>query len=220
MKTLNALLLLLPLTGLLFQCQKTTQAKGKVFNYVSGKPIKGITVEMIGYDGLVGDGGPPERCELVETQTDANGAYSLEIGCSGMDNVEIHVGSYYQQFQSLYFFSTRSSKLRLGKSNEIDFEIDSIDGRLKFEIYNSKSVGDSVYVKLHCNAIGEPFYYCAKGKAQYVEAGSTQTQSWPITANRYVRYYWDTVPFSDFNASHVDSIFCNRNDSTICTITL
>jgi len=200
-------------------CQKTTQAKGKVFNYVSGKPIKGITVELIGYDGLVGDGGPPERCELSETVTDANGEYSLEVGCTGMDKVELHVGSSYQQYQSLYFFSTRSSKLKLGKCNEIDFEIDSIDGRLKFQIYNSQNVGKKVYLKLHCNAIGEPFYYCAKGIERYVEAGATDSHSWPVTANRYVRYYWDTVPFEDFNASNIDSIFCNRNDSTICTIT-
>jgi 5-hydroxyisourate hydrolase-like protein (transthyretin family) len=200
-------------------CQKTTQAKGKVFNYVSGKPIEGITVEMIGYDGLVGDGGPPERCELSETKTDANGEYQLEVGCTGMDQVEIHVGDYYQQFQSLYFYSTRSSKLKLGKCNEIDFEIDSIDGRLIFQFYNSQNVGDTVYLKLHCNAIGEPFYYCAKGMEQYVEAGATDSQSWWVTANRYVKYYWDTVPFEDFNASHIDSIFCNRNDSTICKIT-
>lgn len=201
-------------------CQKTTQAKGKVFNYVSGKPIEGITVELIGYDGLVGDGGPPERCELSDTKTDANGEYSLEVGCSGMDQVEIHVGSSYQQYQSLYFFSIRSSKLKLGKCNEIDFEIDSIDGRLKFKIYNAQNVRDTVYLKLHCNAIGEPFYYCAKGIERYVEAGATDSHSWPVTANRYVRYYWDTVPFEDFNAAHIDSIFCTRNDSTICTITL
>lgn len=219
MKTIHNTFFLLLLSILLFQCKKTTQASGKVFNYVSGKPIEGITVQLIGYDGLVGDGGPPELCELTETKTDVNGEYSLELGCAGMDKVEIHVGGSYQQYQTLYFSSTRTSKLKLGKCNEIDFEIDSIDGRLKFQIFNSQNVGDSVFLKLHCNAIGEPFYYCAKGIKQFVEAGATESHSWPITANRYVRYYWDTVPFEDFNASHIDSIFCNRNDSTICTIT-
>ncbi len=199
-------------------CQKTTQARGVVYNYVTGKPIPGVTVGLIGYDGTVNDSAVPELCELVETTTDENGVYNLEVGCFGMDDVSIRVGAQGQQFFGFYFSAKPSADLRLGKSNEIDFQLDSIDGRLKFQLSNLQGISDTLYLRVYCNAQGLPTYYGGRITPIAVPAGATQSRTWYITANRFVKYYWDTVPFSDFNAAHGDSIFCARGDTTVCNI--
>jgi hypothetical protein len=199
-------------------CQKTTQATGVVYNYFTGKPIPGVTVGLIGYDGTQPDSPVPTRCTLDETTTDENGAYNLEVGCFGMDNVSIRVGGEHQQFFGFYFFAKRSADLRLGKFNEIDFQLDSIDGGLKVQLFNQQGIDDTLYVRVYCNAIGLPTYYGGQVTPIAVPGGTSSSKFWYVTANRYVKYYWDTVPFSDFNAAHVDSVFCTRGDTTVCSI--
>lgn len=206
---------------LLCNCQKTTTAKGRVFNYVSGKPIANMPVTLTGYDGnKPRDSTNPNPCEIVETKTNEQGEYDLEVGCNGMDKASISIGntSNVQPFINWFFHYTASSKLRFGKNNEIDFQIDSVDGKINFNFHNLKTIDDTIYTLVHCNVQGGPdYYYCGHGQI-IVPAGAYVSKIWYVTANRYVRYYWDTVPFTGTYAAHTDSIYCARNDSVGCTI--
>ena len=207
---------------LFVHCQKTTTAKGKVINCISGKPVASITVSITGYDGNnPHDSTIPDPCETVETLTDVNGEYELEVGCSGMDKVSMNVGKSNgaDHFYDHFFSYKSSSKPRLGKSNQIDFQIDSIDGKINFQFQNLKATNDTLYVLVQCNALYEgPFLYCGGHNKIGVEGGSTSSKLWYVTANRYVKYYWDTLPFTDLHATHVDSVYCARNDSVSCVI--
>jgi len=89
---------------------------------------------------------------------------------------------------------------------------------MKFQLSNQQNINDTLYLRAYCNAIGYPTYYGGKTTPIAVPSGATNLKSWHITANRYVKYYWDTVPFADFHAAHVDSIFCASGDTTICSI--
>jgi hypothetical protein len=82
-----------------------------------------------------------------------------------------------------------------------------------------KPVEDSIYVLVHCNALGDlDYYYCGGHNVYAVSAGGSSSDLAYVTANRFVKYYWDTVPFTKTNAAHVDSIYCARNDSVSCVI--
>ena len=201
-------------------CQKTTTAKGKVYNYLSGKPVVGAKVFLTGYDGnKPRDSTNPDPCEMVETTTDANGEYELEVGCSGMDKVSIRTGYPNSPFSNGFYGAWPSEKIRLGKCNEIDFKVDSIDGGIKFALQNEKAVDDSIYLTLHCNGIGPVLMECGGQRKIVVPAGQTRYATSLITANRYVKYYWDKAPFTKVDyALHKDSIYCAKNDSTLCTI--
>lgn len=217
------LLPLLIIAILIFNnCQKTTTAKGRVYNYVSGKPIANMPVILTGYDGnKPRDSVNPNPCEIVETKTDANGEYDLEVGCSGMDKASIRIGNvdHTSPFSNFFWGAISTSKLRFAKNNEIDFQVDSVDGKINFIFHNLKVMEDTIYIHVHCDAIGKlPSYYCGGQKQIAVPAGATSSQLSFVTANRYIKYYWDTVPFTGINATHVDSIYCARNDSITCNI--
>ena len=208
---------------LLLNCQKTvTTARGRVFNYISGKPIANMPVSITGYDGFYPrDSRIPNPCETVQTLTDINGAYELEVDCSGMDQVSMSIGkaSHTNPFYNGFFSGKPNSTPKFAYNNVIDFQIDSIDGKINFNFHNLKAVYDTVFFLVQCNALFEgPFLYCGGHNEIGVDAGDTYSRVWFITANRHVKYYWDTVPFTGINATHVDSIYCARNDSITCNI--
>lgn len=210
------------LISLLLNCNvdKTTTAHGRVYNYISGNPVAGVRVVLTGYDGnYPHDSVNPDPCETVETTTNLNGEYELEVGCKGMDKVSIGAGYAYAPYSNGFYDAKRSGNLRLGKSNEIDFQIDSIDGKINFQFQNLKATDDTLYVLVQCNALYEgPFLYCGGHNKIGVEAGAISSKLWYVTANRYVKYYWDTLPFTGLLATHIDSIYCARNDSVSCVI--
>lgn len=207
---------------LFYNCnsEKTTTAHGRVLNYISGKSVAGVRVVLTGYDGnRPRDSVHPNPCETVETTTDANGEYELEVGCRGMDKVSIGAGYAHSPFSNGFYGAWPSQQIRLGKSNEIDFRVDSIDGKIKFALHNIKAVDDSIYVQLHCNGIGSIVLECGGQKKINVPAGEVKYFVSSVTANRYVKYYWDKAPFTKVDqAGHKDSIYCVKNDSTLCTI--
>lgn len=215
--------LLLCLYGCLFlHCAKTTTTSGYVYDYKTGKPVEGMYMTLIGYDGnYPHDSTNPNPCETVHALTDAQGRYDLEVDCRGIDKVGLYIG-YARRFDLISdpFISLATGYARLNKHTDVDIQVDSVNGKVNFKIYNSQPVDGEINLYALCSPLYDSnFLGCGIGGKINVKAGETVVKSVWFASGRYIKYRWNVAsPVSPNQSTNTDSVYCAPHQTVECSI--
>jgi hypothetical protein len=197
---------------LCLSCSRTTMVSGRITNYYTGEPIAGQSVTLMVFNGVVGDSPTPKLAEEQNTTTDENGNYSLELSDKGIDDARIVVDG---NLCTDYFYQEYSDKIEPNESKEINFRVDQITGKLKVVLTNQTGLFQDVFVKTDCDTHGDKGIFCFPGNSFLsVPTGRVDSVTVPVVAGRYVYVYWGNTDFADWNAPHIDSVYCNLGKTT------
>jgi hypothetical protein len=180
-------------------CKRTTMITGIVTDSGTGLPIDGVEVHLIA-SRFAKHGGTLVVDEDTLT-TGADGAYALEVSTARADNVFLR---YIKKDYVPY-----SPAVKRGDCKQVDAVLNPFDAYINFTIIN-----ESQSAELHCSVTGNMYLNIRNGGP--VGKGDNIPSSYilNVPGGDFIRIYWDNEPFMLSKASHVDSIFCPRNDTT------
>lgn len=205
-----ALLLALVFTS----CERTTMVSGRITNARTSNPIKGMMVTLNAYNcNDPQDSAIPKKVGESTTFTDSLGEYTLEYKGAGIDGVRIQLKG--DSYCISYFETNPSDKPMVNKSQEVNFRVLQIDGRLNVILQNLTGQVDSLFFRVDCDGVGSKGIYCCNYNfANYIPLGQADTISFPVSADRFVPVYWGTSKFDGWDAPRVDSVFCAFGEAT------
>ena len=205
---------LLLITLMLGSCTRTTVVSGRITNIRTGNPVVGMPVTLNVYNGNEPrDSSDPKKVGDTSINTDANGEYALEYSGVGIDGASLWLDG--GGFCTSFFDADFSDKVKTNGSSEVNIQIDSIDGNLQLILQNLSGQSDKLYLRVDCDATGEKGYACCSFNFNNtIPAGQSDTVTFRISAGRFVPVYWGETIFTGWNAPRVDSVFCQRNQTT------
>lgn len=180
-------------------CKRNTMITGIVTDSSTGLPIEGVEVHLIAsrfakHGGVLG-----VDEDTITTGTD--GAYALEVSTARADNVFLR---YIKKDYIPY-----SPDVKRGDCKQVDAVLNPIDAYINFTIIN-----ESQSQELHIGTKGNMYYSGNGGKDFWKETDIPTTYLLKVPGGDFIRIYWGDESFTWDNASHVDSTFCPRNDTT------
>jgi hypothetical protein len=119
---------------------KTTVCHGKVVDAFTQKPIAGFDVFLgTGYVGV--------STQKSDDLTDSEGLFDLEITDKKSHLVWLLMQNWPpgNEQQKSYFYDAAGQQLKVGKSNEVNLEIDVKDAVLRMHIFNATVPNQKIY---------------------------------------------------------------------------
>ena len=207
--TLFSLLLLLSSA-----CNRSTMVSGRITNLTTGNPVVGMKVELSIYNGNEPkDSANPKKVGAAVSTTGPNGEYALEISGSGIDGASLSLRD--GVLCSAFFDAKYSDQVAANAAREVNIQVDSIDGTLQLVLDNQSGLSDRVYVRVDCDQIAPKGYACCNHDFEnLLSAGQSNTLNFGVSAGRYVSVYWGESTFPNWDAPHIDSVFCPRGQVT------
>ncbi len=185
---------------ILSSCERTTTVTGTITDSATGLPLEGVKVN------LVANLFKKKGFELVDSSifvTGADGKYTVEIEGKKISQIFIRMGK-------PYYFSPEEIYLKKGDCKVFDKKLNPLDAYLAFTVIN-ETQADELFCFVGGNLYEGNLQIGPGGKGSDIPS----TFLLRVAGGDFVRIYWDSKLSNLIDkASHVDSIFCPRNDTT------
>jgi hypothetical protein len=192
--------------------EHTTTITGIITDVRTGKPLQGVRVLLRIFSGYEHDSVMWHYVGSVDGTSDATGKYTV-VYTGSIDNIEFTLLD--QDICTKYYDGYLSRTPVVNQYNEVNIQVDPIDGELDLKLQNMSGTSDKVYVGVDCDGVGEiGFYCCGNSTEQKVTSGQMLTPTYGVSGDRYVKIYWGLTPYTKWNSEHIDSVYCPRGAVT------
>jgi hypothetical protein len=213
MRTITNFILIILCVSALLACKKHSVFSGKVTNGADGLPIEGVEVSLRFNKGKKG-GGSLLIDEDIQ-KTNINGDYIVEADASGAENGTLNVVKEGYAPRNGTFVEVEP-----GDNRKVDFNLYPFDSWLDITFTNASAKVKKLYYYYNGHFLGRENYHVGNGGPFYLQPGEYRTDIFVIPGEENILVYYDTTGTGLLPYSFVDSIFCNRNDTTKLTINL
>ena len=193
---------------------------GRILNVVTNEPMSKFPVVLNGYKGNEPhDSSNPKLVDSISTVTNEKGEFALELSKTRLDDAGLFLGTGYCYS---HFGETYSNPIKANKSVETEIKIDPLNGRLDIFLQNQTAAFGTLFLEVDCDVLdGDKGSACCHQHFEnLLDAGQIDTLHFRVTAGRFVKVYWGTTKFNNWNSPRVDSVFCEIGATTSMAINL